>query len=57
MNIFGGKGGAVPASQTLTGIAKIGLSLNSASDPIKAGIWEQASRVFQSSNERGMLVK
>ena len=47
-------GSAVPASLTLVGMAKLGLSWGDMSPQIKEGIWEQAVRVFQSTNDRGI---
>lgn len=47
-------GSAVPASLTLVGMAKLGLSWHDMSPQIKEGIWEQAVRVFQSTNDRGI---
>ena len=46
-------GSAVPASQTLTGIAKTGITWSKMSSSMKFNIWEQVKRVMQSNNERG----
>lgn len=46
-------GTAIPASQTLTGIAKTGIHWHKLSSSIKSIIWEQAERVVQSNNDRG----
>ena len=47
-------GYAIPASQTLTGIAKTGIVWEEASVKMKASIWEQLMRVCQSTNNKGI---
>jgi hypothetical protein len=47
-------GFAVPASQTLTGVAKMGVSWSDASVRMKSSLWEQVMRVSQSTNDKGI---
>jgi len=47
-------GGAVPASQTLVGLAKMGVAWDLLSAVAKEGVLEQVVRVCQSTNDRGI---
>ena len=47
-------GSAISASQTLTGIAKTGLTWHDVSAKSKSSIWEQLMRVSQSTNDKGI---
>lgn len=47
-------GSAVSASQTLIGLAKSGLPWERMSPVVREGIWEQVTRVCQSTNNRGI---
>jgi hypothetical protein len=47
-------GSAVPASQTLTGLAKMGLQWKDISPPTRTAMWDHLIRVCQSSNDRGI---
>ena len=47
-------GGAVPASQTLVGLAKMGVAWDLLSAVTKEGVLEQVVRVCQSTNDRGI---
>ncbi len=46
-------GSAVPASQSLTGMAKTGIHWSSLTLSMRHNIWEQVERVVQSNNDRG----
>ncbi len=46
-------GSAIPASQTLTGLAKLGIPWNQLSPSMKSEVWEQLSRVCGSTNDKG----
>lgn len=47
-------GSAISASQTLTGIAKTGLTWHDVSSKSRSSIWEQLMRVSQSTNDKGI---
>ena len=46
-------GSAIPASQTLTGLAKLGIPWSQMSASMKGEVWEQLSRVCGSTNDKG----
>lgn len=47
-------GSAIPASQTLTGLAKLGLTWVKSSPAVKEGMWDQLGRVCGSTNDKGI---
>jgi len=47
-------GSAVPASQTLMGLAKMGFTWEALSVQMRNELWEQLTRVCQSTNDRGI---
>ena len=47
-------GGAVPASQTLVGLAKLGLTWDAMTAEVREELFEQVVRVCQSTNGRGI---
>ena len=48
-------GGAVSASQMMTGLAKLGLSWNEMPQSMQTGLFDQLSRICSSTNERGIV--
>ena len=48
-------GGAVSASQMMTGLAKLGLNWNDMPKTMQTGLFDQLTRVCSSTNERGIV--
>lgn len=47
-------GNAISSGQTLTGMAKLGLTWDNCSPKVKSGVWEQLMRVSMSPNDKAL---